>query len=365
MSTMYHWFEPTEALARKAYDEAEQSLRLQPSLGEGHLARGLYFYYETADYDQALGEFHLAAQALPNDGDVGLFIAAVERRRGHLTACIAAYQHAEAIDPRNRIVLYDAAQTYFGLRDWATAVARMDRVLAISPDSSNVQIQRAYLEFYRTGSISSLKEVLARIAPNVDPNGIVTIARWDVALLDRDPAAAEKALSACPLETITAETGVPLPKSYLQGCVDLVRGDGARARARFEAARPSLEAMVANSPQGATRRAQLGLLYAFLGRKEDALREGRRAMEIKPIAGDVIEGAIIEAFFALICANVGEKDQAISQIERLLTTPFAVDYATESITLADLRQRWEWDPLRAEPRFQKILAGPEPKTSYH
>jgi tetratricopeptide (TPR) repeat protein len=107
---------------------------------------------------------------------------------------------------------------------------------------------------------------------------------------------------------------------------------------------------------------QLGLLYAFMGRKDDALREGQRAVELKPIARDVIEGAIAEVFQALILARTGETDQAISEIERLLTTPFAVDYADDSITLSDLRTRWEWDPLRNDPRFQKILAGPEPKT---
>jgi len=99
-----------------------------------------------------------------------------------------------------------------------------------------------------------------------------------------------------------------------------------------------------------------------MGRKDDALREGQRAVELKPIARDVIEGAIAEVFQALILARTGETDQAISEIERLLTTPFAVDYADDGITLSDLRTRWEWDPLQTDPRFQKILAGPEPKT---
>src|SRR5205823_6031327 len=130
----------------------------------------------------------------------------------------------------------------------------------------------------------------------------------------------------------------------------------------FEAARPVLEKTVADSPQDSTRRRQLGLLYAFMGRKEDALREGRRAVELKPLARDVIEGAVAQAFQALIFARTGETDRAISEIERLLTTPFAVDYADDSVTLPDLRTRWEWDPLRNDPRFKKILAGPEPKT---
>lgn len=362
-SNLYHFYEPTEQLKQKAHAEALESLRLQPNLGEGHLALGLYHYYMEGDYDAALRELDLAGHALPNDGDVGLYTAAIERRRGRWTEALEAYQRAEAIDPRNSVMLYDASQTYFGLRDWRTAAERMDRVLALFPDSFNVKIQRAYIEFFWKGNTAPIKAVLQTLPPNLDPDGVVTFARWDVSLMDRDVIAAQKALAACQLETIASQTGFPLPKSYLQACVDLVRGDTAKAQAEFEAALPLIEKIVANSPQDGTRRAQLGLLYAFGGRKEDALREGQRAMELKPISHDVIEGAVVEDFYALTCARVREIDEAIRRIERLLTTPFGVDYADESITLSDLRQRWEWDSLRNDPRFQKILADPEPKTS--
>jgi serine/threonine-protein kinase len=363
-SQIYHWFEPTEARKQKAHAEAIESLRLQPNLGEGHGALGLYLYYEETDYEGALREFGLAAKALPNDGDIGLYIAAVQRRRGHWAEAIAAYKRAEAIDPRNQVTLYDASQTYFGLRDWSNALRGLDRVLELAPDSVNVKIQRGYIEFFMKGNTASIKAALESTPANIDPDGVVTFARWDVSLMDRDPVAAERALASCRLETITSQPGAPLPKSYLQGCIDLVRNDTARAQTDFEAARPALEKTVADSPQDSTRHAQLGLLYAFMGRKEDALREGRRAIELKPIARDVIEGAVAQAFQALIFARTGETDRAISEIERLLTTPFAVDYADDSITLSDLRTRWEWDPLRNDPRFQKILAAPEPKTTH-
>jgi TolB-like protein len=133
-SNIYHFYEPTAQWKQKAQAEALESLRLQPNLGEGHLALGLYHYYMESDYDAALRELALAANALPNDGDVSLYIAAVERRRGNLSQALAAYRHAEAIDPRNSVMLYDASQTYFGLRDWPTAAERMDRVLALAPD---------------------------------------------------------------------------------------------------------------------------------------------------------------------------------------------------------------------------------------
>jgi TolB-like protein/Tfp pilus assembly protein PilF len=363
ISQIYHWFEPTAARKQKARAEATEALRLQPDLGEAHTALGLYLYYEEANYEGALREFALASRTLPNDGDVGLYIAAVQRRQGRWAEAIAAYKHAEAIDPRNQITLYDASQTYFGLRDWNNALRGLDRVLELAPDSVNVKIQRSYIEAFAKGSTVPIKTALQSIPANIDPDGVVTFARWDLALMERDTAAAEKALAACRLEAVTSPPGAPLPKSYLQGCIDLVRNDTARAQIDFEAARPALEKTVADSPQDAIRHAQLGLLCAFMGRKEDALREGHRAVELKPVWRDAIEGAGALAFQALIFARTGETDKAISELERLLTTPFAVDYATDSITVADLRKRWEWDPLRSNPRFEKLVNGPEPKTS--
>jgi TolB-like protein/Flp pilus assembly protein TadD len=363
-SQLYHFFEPTETWKQKAHAEAVESLRLQPNLGEGHLALALYHYYMEGDYDAALRELALATEALPNDGDVGLYTAAVLRRSGHWTQALAAYQHAEQIDPRNSVTLYDAAQTYFGVRDWPAAVKGMDRVLALAPDSVNVKIQRAYMEFFRKGSTAPIKTVLESFAPNLDPDGIVTFSRWDVALMDRDPDAAERALTSARLENFVAPTGVPLPKTYLAGCVALMRNDAALAQHEFEAARPMLEQIVMKSPQDGVRHAQLGLLYALMGRKEDALREGQRGAELTPVSKDTVNGATVQGFLALIYARNGDADRAVELVERLLTTPFAVDYADDSITLSDLRQRWEWDPLRNDPRFQKILAGPEPKTLY-
>src|SRR5438552_4062176 len=189
MSTIYHWFEPTQEVKETARREADESLRLQPDLGEGHLALGLYFYYEEGNYQEALRELNLAAKTLPNDGDVGLYIAAVQRRQGHLTEAIAAYQKAEAIDPRNSLTLYDAEQTYFGVRDWPNAVKGMDRVLALAPDSLNVKIQRAYMEYLWKGSTVPIKAALESIPTNLDPDGIINFSRWDVGLMECDRAA--------------------------------------------------------------------------------------------------------------------------------------------------------------------------------
>ncbi len=363
-SAIYHFFQPTEARKQKARAEAETSLRLDQNLGEGQLALGLCFYYGDVDYERALHEFDVAARALPNDGDVGLYIAAVCRRQGRWKDSIAGYQKAERNDPRNSAMLSDFAQTYFALRDWRAAAQAMDRVLALAPDSVNVKIQRAYIDFLWKGSTAPIRAALETIPPNIDPDGIVSYARYDVTLMERDAAAATKAVEACRLEAVTSPSGVPLPKSYLQGCINLMRDDSMKAQVDFEAARPKLESTVAESPEDAVRHAQLGLLYAFMGRKEDALREGRRAVQLKPISRDAVDGAELQTILALIYARTGEPDQAIPLIERLLATPGAVNYAYDSITLSDLRTRWEWDPLRSDPRFRNLIARPEPKTAY-
>ena len=169
----------------------------------------------------------------------------------------------------------------------------MDRVLALAPDSPNVKIQRAYMEFFWKGSTAPIKAVLESFAPNLDPDGVVTFSRWDVALMDRDPDAAERALTSAGLENFVAPTGVPMPKSYLAGCVALMRNDSARAQQECETARPILEQVVMKSPQDGIRHAQLGFLYALMGLKDEALREGQHGEELTSASKDLINGGTV------------------------------------------------------------------------
>jgi len=183
-------------------------------------------------------------------------------------------------------------------------------------------------------------------------------------MLDRDFASAEKILEGFPSDEEFPAADRP-PKAFYRGCTALAHGDTAMAQSFFEMARPSFEAKVRDHPDDAWRRADLGRLYAYLGRKEDAIRESRRAVELAPESKEPHRRTGLESNLALVYARTGEADQAITLIERLLSTPGAVNLgAPWSITLAHLRLRWEWDPLRTDPRFQKILAGPEPKTIY-
>jgi tetratricopeptide (TPR) repeat protein len=148
------------------------------------------------------------------------------------------------------------------------------------------------------------------------------------------------------------------PKTFLQGCIELAQGKQTEARQLFELARPNFEKAVEEAPLSADRHANLGWFYAFAGRKEDAIREGRRAVELKPESKDAVDGATMNCYLALIYARVGENDLAISLIERLLETPGAVDSVDYGITINDLKYRWEWDSIRTDPRFQKLIKQP-------
>jgi tetratricopeptide (TPR) repeat protein len=149
------------------------------------------------------------------------------------------------------------------------------------------------------------------------------------------------------------------PKTFLRGCIEVAEGKQAQAQKFFELARPNFEKAVEEAPLSADRHANLGWFYAFAGRKDEAIREGRRAVELRPESKDAFDGAIMNSYLALIYAGVGENDLAIPLIDRLLKTPGAVDSVDYSITVNDLKYRWEWDPIRNDPRFQRLIQSKE------
>ena len=363
IARIYHWFDSTDDRKGRMKTEAEKALQLRPDLGEGHLALGLYYYWAETNYDKAIEEFAVAAKALPNDADIGYFAAAIRRRQGRWNENLELLKKTQTIDPGNANVAEELAYTYSYLHDWPEAARRQERWVALAPDSVNAKVLRAYLDFWSQGSTAALKEMLAQIPTGIDPSGLVTRARWDVAMIQRDYATADQALTSCPLDLFQSG-GQPTPKSFYRGCVALARGDQAAARTNFEATLAVFEAAVQQAPANALRHANLGLVYSFMGRREEAIREGHRAVELLPDSKDAVYGPWMTGYLAMIYARVGEANSALPLLEHLLASPGQVDYTNCCITQNDLRHRWEWDPLRNNPRFQKLLAEPAPKTVY-
>ena len=361
LARIYQWFDTTDERKAQIKKEVETALGLRPDMGEGHFALALYYYYAEKDYEKALEEFATAGAALPNDSEVGYFAAAIRRRQGRWTENIELLKKCQALDPGNANVAQELAYSYRYLRDWPEAKRMQRRVSELAPGSLNAEIDLAYIDFWSQGSTTALKEALAEIPAGVDQAGLTSRSRWDLAMIERDYDAADRAMTACALDEFQSN-GQPTPKSFYRGCVALARGDQAAARKYFELALPRFREAVEQSPDTAVRHANLGLLYVFMDRKEEAIREGRRAVELLPESKDAMSGPWISGYLAMIYARLGDLDSALPLLEHLLTAPAYIDHTHCSITYSDLRKRWQWDPVRNDPRFQRLLSA-EPTTA--
>jgi TolB-like protein/Tfp pilus assembly protein PilF len=352
---IFHYYEPLDSWKTRARSSAETALQLQPSLGEAHLAIGQCVYWFEQDYDAALAEFNTALRLAPNNSETGGLIAAIKRRQGKWDEALEGYRQMSRLDPQNPNITRNLLFTCTSMRRWADAAHEAERMRAMAPDSIVAKTQRGYVDFWWKGDTNLLKSILAEIPAGTDPDGEVTTCRWDAAMIGRDFATASHALEASPINDLSYLNGSTTPKSFLQGCVYLAQGNAGDAQRLFEVARQNFEAAVKESPKSAERHANFGLINAFMGRKEEATREARRAVELKPESKDALDGALMSAYLALVYVRVGEKDLALPLIERLLKTPGPVDSANYSVTLNDLKYRWEWDPIRNDPRFQKLI----------
>jgi serine/threonine-protein kinase len=339
---------------------AAQALQLSPDLPEAHVALGLCYYRIDQDYPAALREFSIAAAASTLEPDVLDYTAEVYCQQGRWREGLATYDHAQEIDPKH--AHSGGAEVRAMLRDWPAAVAGYERLLRIAPEDVYLTLALASVKIAQN-DLAAARKLLDGIPPGLhgapgQPTMVdvsITMARCELNMLTREYDAAEKVL----VDYKGEEFLDPLVgrKASLAGRVALARGDLISAKAFFEKARPVYEAQARDHPNDARFHASLGRLYAYLGRKDDALREGLQAVELAPESKDKIGGPTCTGTLALIYTRTGEVEQAVAIIERLLTLPAGP-------TLVDLRLNWEWDPLRTNARFQKIVAGPEPKTIY-
>jgi tetratricopeptide (TPR) repeat protein len=364
-----NWKEPAP-WKTKARVEAEEAARIRPDLGEAHLALAHYYLFVENDCDRALRELNRAAELLPNSPEVPLTAAFIYKRQARFRDRIAALLRAETLDPLNRRVVGYTIGTFRWLRQWPDAMHASDRFVALMPEgrSCTSRWRRANDEFQLTGDINALKKAIAEEPdPDAPANrGFINLARYETAILERDYAEAARLLAAIPSELLgeTDEPGSPHLKVFHEALLAVATSAGAEQQA-LQLAHGAVEKRL--GILGVDRpHEDLALLDAFLGRKDDAIRQAHQAID-RAIIGT--EGTIEEnrarAALAMVYAQTGEPEKAIDLIEHLLTTPGELQSgAVYNMTLTDLKWRWQWDPLRSHPRFQKILAGPEPKTVY-
>src|SRR6266511_1755404 len=333
----------------------EAAFRIHPDAGEAHLARAQNLYRGYLDYGGALAELEIAARSLPNDASVFELKGYIERRQGKLEEAVRSLERAMDLDPRNSFALQQIALTYRDLRRFAEQKSALDRALAIDPNNLEIKLERATAEFYWKADTRPLHQLVDSIRAT-NPGTTRDVAEYWLfyALAERDAAAAKNAVIAAGENAALTDDAVAFSRSFMEGVIARMTNDQAGAQAAFTAARAEQQKILQAPESYGPALCVLGLIDAGLGRKEEALREGRRAVELIPVEKDAIYGIGMVKYFAMIAAWAGDKDLSCEQLTIATRPPTRLLYG-------ELKLLPFWDPLRGDPRCEKIVASLAPK----
>jgi serine/threonine protein kinase/tetratricopeptide (TPR) repeat protein len=342
--------------ARLAMAEAaiQAASRLRPDAGETHLARAENLYRGYLDYDGALAELEIARQTLPNNVRVFQLIGFIQRRRGHWEESIGNLERAGDLDPHNISTPQQIALSYGVLYRYAEEKLALDRALAIDPNDAVTKVALAAVQFHWKADTRALHQTIDSIR-GTNP-GVLPSVGYDwlsCALAERDVDEARNALNALSDIPMT-DYNVHLNRPLMEGVIARMTKDDGKTRAAFGAARAVQEKIVQAQPSYGPALCVLGLIDAGLGRKDEALREGRHAVDLMPVAKDAINGPLMIEYLAMTAAWAGDKDLACEQLTIATRPPSTVTYG-------QLKLLPFWDPLRGDPRFEKLVASLAPK----
>lgn len=332
------------------------ALRLQPDLGEAHLARARLLYRGSRDYEGARRELAIARAALPNTPEVFSLTCYLERRVGRWPEALANQEKAFSLDPKNPSIINDQTITYDVLRLYRREIQVLDTAIKELPGSRNYHRLIKAQALLASGLIDAARGELNALSPGYDPNGIATYARVCAALYGGRPAEAAETLAAFKGTELPWSNGLITPRAWLEALVARAAGDAAGAQTILRSLREDVALAVRQRPDDPFALALLGQVDAALGRKKEALQAGRRAVEMRPASTDAMDGPGLEASLALICAWSGEADEAMRHLLNLQETPGGPDFG-------QLRDDPVWAPLRERIDYQAMIAQLDPHST--
>jgi TolB-like protein/class 3 adenylate cyclase/Tfp pilus assembly protein PilF len=345
--------EQRRELARIALQHAEE---IQPDAGEVHWQKGLYAYHGFRDYDRALKEFELAKQRLPNEARIYVNIGAVDRRTARWQEALTNFKRAVELDPRNFVVLMEAGSVFDGLRQYPEGRRIHEQALTILPNNTFASNLLGFSFFAETGDVGAWRKQLESVAQQ-GPEAARSVAfpllvcSW----AQRDRTASEKAAALIPAEGVANSFDeAAVPREYCVGRTAWLFGNKDQARTALTAARTIFERTTREQPDYPQAWSYLGLTDAMLGRRDEAIQEGKRGCELLPVTKDSWTGPTFATYLAAIYAACGEKQAALEGLETSAKLPVGITYG-------ELKCCPEWDPLRSDPRFEKIVASLAPK----
>jgi TolB-like protein/class 3 adenylate cyclase len=331
-------------------DQAVQAMvRLRPNAGQTHLAVAQQLYWGYRDYDRARQELEMARHALPNEPLALVLAAYIDRRQGRWEDSVRELELALELDPRNVFVLQVASFNYQYLRRFQQMAFTLDRIVSINPKDSTAQVQRAWIDLLWHADPRPVHSAIESVISK-DPNAAATVSSYwmYLALWEHDNSGVRRALAVLPADGCN-DGAVPFPVAWCEGLASRLEGDKAAAHAAFMKARAEVEEILRQQPDYAEELCALGVINAALGKKEEAIREGRRAVELLPVSKDAMNGTKLSACLAVIYAWTGEKKSALDELSKLARMPSEVTYG-------DLRLNPYWEPLRGDQRFEKLVA---------
>jgi serine/threonine-protein kinase len=349
----FYGLDRTVARLNQASTALDWATRLHPDFGETHLAAAVHAYYGYRDYDRARTELAQAERKLPNDPYPTLLVGYIDRRQGHWESSTAHFKRALQLDPRNLVFLKQLAHNFHAEHRYDAMRNVLDRALSIVPDDSALQVQRAAIDFDEHGDTASMEAAIQAALQKDAATGPLIADQWfSLALCKSDASEADRALAVM-RPNGAYEDGMPFPKSWCEGLIARLRGDEAAARTAFTQAREEVMQMTSAQPNFAEGLSVLGLIEAALGEKEQAIADGKRAVELLPTTKDAIVGPLVLRDLAAIYSWTGENDAALRELQAIVSRPSYLSYGM-------LMHHPFWAPLRNDPNFQKIVTSLAP-----
>ncbi len=346
-------FDPTSDRRALGDEAINNALRLQPDLPEVHLAYANHLYRGHRDYERARVQLEIARRDLPNSAEVIYLEALMDRRQGKFELAIRKFNEAIAIDPRNPLPISDLAETLSYSRQFTAAERAWDQLISLAPNRPLATLQKQYFTtVLRRGDDTEYRSGVESLAAAMPEDRIVFSEQVRLAITHRDWQQAKQLLEKMSGGEDADEFAYgakPVPFGCYSILLARLSGEQPSAQPGWAETRQLLNRKVETSPMNAALLSNLAVVDALIGRKEDAISEGKRAVEALPISKDAIDGPRVAMNLAVVYAWTNEPDLAFHQLNALSRVPYGLFYN-------HLKLEPYWDPLRGDPRFDKLLA---------
>jgi serine/threonine protein kinase/tetratricopeptide (TPR) repeat protein len=351
LNLYWFYYDRTEECLAKAKEAADKAMTLNPDLPEAHWALGMYYYHGLLDYEHALEQFGIAQKSQPNNSGILEAIGWVKRRQGKFEECLENFKKVLELDPQSFTNAVILAETYSLMRQYKDAERRFDLAISLAPNTSRAYVYKAWLYLSWMGNTEKAREVMENAPKEITHPGLVFPTWTLIDVIDGNYQNALERLSSESPEFFETQFYF-IPRAQLYAQIYGLMNQSQLEKAYYDSARKILEAKILERPEDSRLYSALGIAYAGLGRKQQAIRDAKKAVELLPVSKEAYRGTFRIKDLARVYVMVGEYDAAVEQLKFLLSIPSWM--SKDSLRIDPI-----WDTLRSHPTFKKIAEGKE------